>query len=428
MIGPVRLKELPPRELERLMGRNKVNLETVRDRVMEILRDVRLRGDQALIEYTERFDGVKLGRGSLRVEKEEFEQALGGLPKSLLKALKAAYRSIRLAHERQLPKKRVLVKRPGQMVAQIFVPLDSVGLYVPGGRAAYPSTALMLAVPAKVAGVQRIAVCTPPSKDGIVNPAVLAALRIAGVREVYRVGGVQAIAALAYGTETIPKVSKIVGPGNIYVTAAKMLVYGEVGVEFPAGPTELIVFAGENADPEFVAADILSQAEHDPQAVPILLTTSMRLGEAVLRRLERAEGAVKEALENWGAILLVDSLEEAADFINRFAPEHLALHMAKPWKLVSKLRNVGAVSLGEYTPVPVLDYAMGPSHVLPTSGAARYASGVSVFDFVRFFTVQRLTRRGLKRLRRVVEILAEAEGLKLHGEAVRVRFRRRREK
>ena len=337
--------------------------------------------------------------------------------------MRETYRNIRLVHERQLPRRRLLAGWRGRKILQIFVPVDSVGLYIPGGRAAYPSTALMLAVPAKVAGVKRVVACTPPGRDGEVNRVVLAALRLAGVKEIFRVGGVQAIAAMAYGTESIPKVSKIVGPGNIYVTAAKMAVYGEVGVEFPAGPTELLVFADGKAEARLVAADLLSQAEHDPQAVCILLTTSRRLAEEVSEILRKAEGKVQEALNRWGAILLVENLREAAEFINAFAPEHLAVHAVKPWKLIPLLRNVGAVSLGETTPVPALDYVMGVSHVLPTGGAAKYASGISIIDFMRFFTVNSLSPKELKRLRKTVETLAEAEGLTFHKQAVEARFK-----
>ncbi|KYH38697.1 MAG: histidinol dehydrogenase HisD [Candidatus Hecatellales archaeon B24] len=369
-------------------------------------------------------DGVKLDRGRLKVSKAEVKEAYSQLSTGLVKALKKAERNIRLVHRRQLPKGRVLAKSRGIRVTQVFQPLDSVGLYIPGGRASYPSTALMLGVPARVAGVKRLVACTPPGPDGSVNPAVLAALDLAGVEEIFRVGGVQAVAAMAFGTETVPKVCKIVGPGNIYVTAAKMLVYGEVGVEFPAGPTELLVFADGEADPMLVAADLESQAEHDPRAVPVLLTISEKLAEAVYARLSKADREIREALEAHGAILLAESLEEAADFINKFAPEHLSVHAASPRRLMAKIRNVGAVSLGAYTPTAALDYALGPSHVLPTGGAARYASGISVFDFLRFYTVQSLTKRGLKDLRETVETLAEAEGLRFHKFAVEERFKR----
>ncbi|MHC1589356.1 MAG: histidinol dehydrogenase [Candidatus Hecatellaceae archaeon] len=424
LIGPVKLKSLEASQLERLLNRNKADLEAVKSQVSKIVGDVKQRGDQALIEYTEAFDGVKLDRSRLKVSRREIEEAYRQLPTGLIKALKRAERNIRLVHRRQLPKARILAKSKGMRVTQVFQPLDSAGLYIPGGRASYPSTALMLGVPARVAGVRRLVACTPPSPDGSVNPAVLVALDLAGVGEVFRVGGVQAVAAMAFGTETIPKVCKIVGPGNIYVTAAKMMVYGEVGVEFPAGPTELLVFADEKADPMLVAADLESQAEHDPRAVPVLLTTSEKLAEAVYERLSKADRRISMALEAHGAILLAESLEEAADFIGRFAPEHLAVHSAKPGRLLAKLRNVGAVSLGIYTPTAALDYALGPSHVLPTGGAARYASGISVFDFLRFYTVQSLTKRGLKDLRETVETLAEAEGLRFHKLAVEERFKR----
>lgn len=412
------------KQLEKILNRNKADLESIKGQVSKIVYDVKQRGDQALIEYTQAFDGVKLTKDRLKISSWEVEEAYRQLPAGLVKALKKAERNIRFVHRRQLPKGGFLARSKKMRITQVFQPLDSVGLYIPGGRAAYPSTALMLGVPASVVGVKRLIACTPPSWNGQVNPAVLVALDLAGVREVFRVGGAQAIAAMAFGTETIPKVCKIVGPGNIYVTAAKMLVYGEVGVEFPAGPTELLVFADGKADPRLVTADLESQAEHDPRAVPILLTTSERLAEAVCKRLSKASPKVREALEVHGAILLAESLEEAANFIGEFAPEHLAIHSAKPRSLLAKVKNVGAVSLGSYTPTAALDYALGPSHVLPTGGAARYASGISVFDFLRFYTVQSLTKHGLEDLKEAIEMLAKAEGLEFHRLAVEERFKR----
>ena len=423
----MKLKNLKASELEALLNRNKASLEEAKHAASKIIEDVRRRGDEALLEYTQAYDGVKLDRSQLRVSKSEIEEAYQRLPPSLLKALKKAERNIRLFHRRQLPRRRqILVNAGGLRIVQVFQPLDSAGLYVPGGRAAYPSTALMLGVPASVAGVRRLVACTPPNRNGEINPAVLAALNMAGVSEIYRVGGAQAIAAMAYGTETIPRVCKIVGPGGLHVTAAKILVYGEVGVEFPAGPTELLVYAEREADPELVAAELESQAEHDPKAVPILLTTSERLAEAVYDRLSKAEGRVREALQANGAILLVESLEEASSFISMFAPEHLAIHASKPGRLLAKIRNVGAVSLGPYTPTAALDYALGPSHVLPTGGSARYASGLSVYDFLRLYTVQSLSREGLKGLKKTITALAEVEGLRLHGKAVEERFKPKR--
>ena len=396
----------------------------MKPKVSKIIRDVKERGDEALIHYTEVFDGVKLERSQLKVSEEEIKQAYRKVSRNTLKALRKAARNIGRIHFRQLPKERVLVNSGGLKVIQVFRPLDSVGLYIPGGRASYPSTALMLAVPAKIAGVRRIVACTPPARNGEVNPAVLVALDLAGVDEIFRVGGVQAIAAMAYGTETIPKTCKIFGPGNIYVTAAKTLVYGEVGIDLLAGPTELVVFADDEANIKFAVSDLLSQAEHDPNAVPILLTTSESLAQKARIEIEsRADSSAAEAFKNWGAILVTESLEEAAEFINSFAPEHLEIVSRNPRKLLRLLRNVGSVSVGKYTPVSATDYAVGVNHVLPTGGAAKYASGITVMDFMRAFTIQTLTRKALKSLSSIILDLAGVEGLRLHGEAVRERFK-----
>jgi histidinol dehydrogenase len=424
MIGPIKLKELPAEEADRLLARNRLNLEEVKPKVLEIIQNVKEKGDEALLYYTEVFDGVKLEKGQLKVSAREIKQSYRKISRSLLNALKKAAKNIGRIHLKQLPKEKILANSKGIKVVQLFRPLDSVGIYVPGGKASYPSTALMLSIPAKIAGVKKIVACTPPGRGGEINPSVLVALDLAGVNEIFRVGGVQAIAAMAYGTETIPKTCKIFGPGNIYVTAAKMLVYGEVGIDFPAGPTELLIFSDDEKSAKLIFLDLLSQAEHDLNAVPIFLTTSEKLAWIIHDKIrEELEGSTSETFKNWGAILIVENIEEAADYINRFAPEHLEIISRKPGKLLRLLRNVGSVSVGKYTPVSVIDYAVGVNHVLPTSGAAKYASEITVTEFMRTFTVQTLTRKALKSLSNIVSTLAETEGLKRHSEAVRGRFR-----
>ena len=428
MIEPVRLSELDEKVFKKIVGRNKPNFRAFRDTVLKILDDVKKNGDKALIKYTRIYDGVKISPEKLKVSEAEVLEAYRKTPKNLVKTIEKASKNLREIHEKQLPKDRVLKNSGGVYVKQVFKPIRSVGLYVPCGKASYPSTVLMLAIPAKIAGVKRIVACTPPTPTGKVNPAILVALDMVGVDEVYRVGGVQAIGALAYGTQTIPKVDKIVGPGNIYVTAAKMAVYGEVGIDFPAGPSEIMVFADETANPTLVFLDLVSQAEHDSFSVPILITTSERVAlkvkEKILEFLSRRseKKTVKEALRRNCAILLVDDEEEAAEFINTFAPEHLEVLAKNPEKIVSLVYNAGLISVGKYTPVAAIDYAVGVSHVLPTGGTASFHSGLTVYDFLKPIHIQQLTKNGLKKAKKIVEVFAMVEGLGWHAESVRRRF------
>jgi histidinol dehydrogenase len=419
-----RLSELDPLDLDRLFHRHPVEYRRVKGDVRGILKAVSERGDMALREFTERFDGVRVQ--DFRVPEDEISTAWEAAPAGVRKALEGAARNIEAFHRRQL-RAEWFVEEGGVEVGQVFRPLESVGCYIPGGRASYPSTVLMTVLPARVAGVERIACVTPPDEGGRVNPTTLAACAAAGVDEVYRVGGAQAIAALAYGTPSIPRVDKIVGPGNVYVTAAKRLVSDRVAIDSPAGPSEVLILADETADPEFLALDLLAQAEHDPLAYSLLVTPSEKLAEEVLDRLSREPRRRREvdaALERNGAIYLVETLEEGVDFTNRIAPEHLQIVTADPGSLLARIRNAGSIFLGPYTPVACGDYASGTNHVLPTGGFARTYSGLSVWDFLKSISVQRASREGLEGLAEIILPLAEAEGLHHHGESVRRRLER----
>jgi len=434
MIGPVSLSELDEYKLRNLIERNKLKLEAVRNSVQDILNDVKRQGDRAVLRYTRLYDQVTLSKEKMKVTEEELSQAENAISLTTLKALKKAAKNIREIHKLQMPNKRILKKEAGIYVRQIFNPVNSVGIYVPGGRAPLASTALMLGIPAKVAGVKRLIACSPPanSEAADINPVTLAALKMAGVDGIYRVGGVQAIGAMAYGTDTIPSVEKIVGPGNLYVTSAKMLVYseGKVGVDFVAGPSEILILADDSANPNFVLADMLSQAEHDPFSASVLVTTSKRLAEEVKKRMAASTLVATQdsALSRYGAILTAKSLGAAVAFTNRFAPEHLEIMTQKPEEVLPLVENAGSISIGSYTPVAATDYAVGPCHVLPTGGSARFNSGITVQDFLKVTNVQALTRNGLESLRETIVTLAEVEGLKSHRQAVEERFKQKEEK
>jgi histidinol dehydrogenase len=396
--------------------------------VAEILAAVRERGDAALVELTKRFDRVALAPASLAVTAAEYDEAEREVGAATLAALRYAAGRIEAFHGAAMPRAWSMTDACGSRLGQEVRPLERVGIYVPGGRAAYPSTVLMTAVPARVAGVREIVLVSPPSPDGRMNAAVLAAARIAGVTEAYRVGGAQAVAALAYGTATIRRVDKIVGPGNIYVALAKSRVFGDVGIDMLAGPSEVVVIADEGADPAFVAADLLAQAEHDPMARSVLLTPSAALLDAVaaetarqLERLPRREIAAGALAAN-GALVLTGSLAEAVEVANRLAPEHLELSVAEPQALLAGVRSAGAVFLGRHTPEVVGDYVAGPNHVLPTGGTARFASALSTEDFVKRLSVIQYSSRGLAEAWPHLAELSRVEGLQAHGEAARVRI------
>lgn len=418
--------------LEGLTSRIEHLSPVVQKKVERILADVRKRGDKALVRYTERFDGPKLSLEEIRVAPSAFREARRRLSRSTLRALEVAAERIESYHRRQVENGWFHHEGEEISLGLIVRPLRRVGLYVPGGKAAYPSTVLMSAIPARVAGVDQLAMCVP-SRTKRPNPVVLAAAQVAGIEEVYRVGGAQAIGAMAYGTETVPRVDKIVGPGNVYVAAAKRAVYGVVDIDMVAGPSEIVVVADESAKPDFVAADLLSQLEHDELAVAVLITSSEALAlevrrevAAQKRRLKRKR-IINAALKGLSAIFVVEDLQAAAAAVNTVAPEHLELAVEKPMELLPLIENAGAVFLGHYTPEAVGDYLAGPSHVLPTSGTARFASPLGVYDFIKRSSVIATSREALKKLAGPTITLAELEGLDAHAEAVRLRLGRRRQ-
>jgi len=395
--------------------------------VREVLQAVKRQGDKAVLHYTAEFDQQTLRAEDLRVSGSELDAAYQQISTELLGAIKLACQQIEAFHRQRVPKSWVQFEELGVVLGKRYTPVDRAGLYVPGGRAAYPSTVLMNAIPAKVAGVPRRIIVTPPGMGKTINPAVLVAAQEAGVEEIYRVGGAQAIAALAYGTETIPKVNVITGPGNIYVTLAKKLVYGTVGIDSLAGPSEVLVIADEDANPEHVAADMLAQAEHDPMAAAILLTTDSKLAKNVQAAVERQlrdhprRTLTEKAIAHYGLIALVESLAVAVQLSNEFAPEHLELEVAQPWDLVPQIRHAGAIFLGYSTPEAVGDYLAGPNHTLPTSGAARYASALGVETFLKHSSLIEYSPEALERVAGAIDVLATAEGLPSHAQSVRMR-------
>ncbi len=391
----------------------KRSLDEFVEKVRPVVDAVRERGDSALIEFTEKFDGVKLD--AIGVDREEVDRAYELVSDEIIDALEVARENIEKFHSLTSPQE-TFIDFDYAVLGKRYVPLESAGLYVPGGRASYPSTALMAGIPAKIAGVERVIVCTPPAKDGSVNPLTLVACDMAGVDEIYRVGGAQAIAAMAYGTETIEPVLKIAGPGNAYVTAAKILVSKDVAIDMPAGPSEILVIADETADSEIVAMDCVAQLEHDPLAVAVVLTTSEKLAEKVLEIVERTIDN-----ENF-YIAVVSSIDEAIEISNAFAPEHLELVFDGAEKAISKIKNAGSVFVGEMSGVAFGDYASGTNHILPTSGYAKMYSGLSVETFVKSITFQQLREEGVRRMGESVIRLAEAEGLKFHAQSVKKRL------
>ncbi|MEH2070934.1 MAG: histidinol dehydrogenase [Nostoc sp.] len=397
--------------------------------VREVLQAVKRQGDKAVLHYTAEFDKQTLKPEELRVTGSELDAAYQQVSKELLGAVRLACRQIEAFHRQRVPKSWVHFGDDEVVLGKRYTPVDRAGLYVPGGRASYPSTVLMNAIPAKVAGVPHVVMVTPPGPGGAVNPAVLVAAQEAGVQEIYRIGGAQAIAALAYGTETIPKVNVITGPGNIYVTLAKKLVYGIVGIDSLAGPSEVLVIADETANPVYVAADLLAQAEHDPMAAAILLTTDAALAKNVQVALERQlvdhprRIDTEKAIAHYGLIIVVESLAAAAELSNEFAPEHLELEVKDPWALLPQIRHAGAIFLGYSTPEAVGDYLAGPNHTLPTSGAARYASALGVETFLKHSSIIQYSQTALQNVASAIDVLATAEGLPSHADSVRRRIK-----
>ncbi len=397
--------------------------------VREVLQAVKRQGDRAVLHYTTEFDRLTLKPEELRVSGSELDAAYQQVSKELLNAIRLACQQIEAFHRQRVPKSWVQFAEDEVVLGKRYTPVDRAGLYVPGGQASYPSTVLMNAVPAKVANVPRIVMVTPPGAGKTIHPAVLVAAQEAGVEEIYRVGGAQAIAALAYGTETIPKVDVITGPGNIYVTLAKKLVYGTVGIDSLAGPSEVLIIADKVANPVHVAADMLAQAEHDQMAAAILLTDDSVLARKVVDEVERQlmdhprRLLTEKAIAHYGLVVVVESLDDAAELSNEFAPEHLELEIADPWGLLDKIRHAGAIFLGCSTPEAVGDYLAGPNHTLPTSGSARYASALSVETFLKHSSLVQYSPAALQKVAGAIDALTTAEGLHSHGESVRLRVR-----
>ncbi|MCL1890861.1 MAG: histidinol dehydrogenase [Coriobacteriia bacterium] len=424
----MRIVTLAPSEapsLETLQRSTSFDAE-VQTTVAEIIENVRTQGDEALFAYTEQFDKVRLEE--TRLPEAATVQALRKVSRSVTVALEQAAKNITAYHEQQMEKSWFETRRDGSVVGSKITPLESVGIYVPGGRALYPSTVLMNAIPARIAGVRRIVMCTPPRQDGSIDPVILAAAQIAGVTEIHAVGGAQAIAALAYGTQSIAAVNKITGPGNAYVAAAKRQVAGDVGIDMIAGPSEVLVLADDTAEPALIAIDLMAQAEHDPQAACYFVTTDESLVEEVLEEIQeflidspRAE-ITKESLDNNGVIFVAPDLQTALLAVNTIAPEHLEVQMENPFDLLGLIDNAGAIFLGPWTPESVGDYVAGPNHTLPTSSTARFSSPLSVNDFLKRSSIISYTYAALKKDAETITTLAECEGLWAHGKAARARF------
>lgn len=414
--------------LEDLLQRSPNHYGQYESAVAEIIETVKKGGDEALFSYTEKFDHCKMDAAHIRVTREEIDEAYQKVDADFVEVMKKSAANIRAFHEKQLRNSWFDPKPDGTILGMKILPIAIAGVYVPGGKAAYPSSVLMNVLPAKVAGVERIIMTTPPGADGKVNPGTLVAAHIAGVDEIYKVGGAQAIVAMAFGTQSIPKVDKITGPGNIFVALAKKACFGYVSIDSIAGPSEILVIADETANPRYVAADLLSQAEHDELASAILITTSKTLADQVsvevdrfVANLSRRE-IIEKSLNNYGYILLVDSLDEAADTANEIASEHLEILTKDPFAMMTKIRNAGAIFLGEYSSEPLGDYFAGPNHVLPTNGTARFFSPLNVDDFLKKTSIISYSRPALEKIHQDIECFAENEGLTAHANSIRVRF------
>ena len=395
--------------------------------VKAIINDVKLNKDKAVFKYTKKFDGAHITADTLQVKKEEIKKAVNSADDKILSIIKKAADNIRKFHSLQITEDIQMSNENGYISLR-SIPIDKAGVYVPGGRAAYPSSVLMNVIPAKVAGVKEIIMCTPPDENGEIYNLTLAAAYIAGVDKIYKAGGAQAIAAMAYGTDIIPKVSKITGPGNIYVTLAKKEVFGKVGIDMLAGPSEILIIADKYANPKYLAADLLSQAEHDPLASSILLCDDENLSNKVALKIEiilnnlPTNVIARQSIKKMGAIILVDDIDEAVNISNEIAPEHLEISIKKPRKILDKIRNAGAVFLGEYSPEPLGDYFAGSNHVLPTSGAAKFASPLGVYDFIKRQSIIDYNYEGLKKVSDDIIDFAKKEGLYAHAKAISVRF------
>ena len=421
-------KENTKNILSDLLKRSPNQYESYNQAVAAILADVREKGDKALFAYTEKFDHCQLSADTLYVTDQEIREAYEQVGQELLTVIRKALVNIRSYHEKQVRNSWFDAKADGTILGQKMTPLASVGVYVPGGKAAYPSSVLMNIVPAKVAGVEKIVMVTPPDKEGKITPATLVAAKEAGATHICKVGGAQAIGALAYGTESMDKVDKIVGPGNIYVALAKKAVYGHVSIDSIAGPSEILVLADDTANPRYVAADLLSQAEHDELASAILVTTSKALADQVekeiegfLKELSRAP-IIQSSLDHFGYILEADSMEDAINTANEIASEHLEIVTANPFEVMTRIRNAGAIFIGEHSSEPLGDYFAGPNHILPTNGTAKFFSPLSVDDFVKKSSIIYYSREALQEVHKDIETFAKAEGLTAHANSIAVRF------
>ena len=415
------------KDLEKLLKRNDDARDDIRNAVLEIIKGVKTDGNAALLYYTQTLDHCELTQ--LQVTEAEIQEAFDSVPDSLLDIIREAAGNIRAFHEKQLETTWTYEPKPGVVLGQHITPIGRVGLYVPGGKATYPSTVLMDAIPALVAGVESLVMVTPPGRDGKINPNILAAAKIAGVQEIYKIGGAQAIAALAYGTETIKPVNKIVGPGNIYVATAKKEVFGKVDIDMIAGPSEVLIIADEHANPVYAAADLLSQAEHDEMAMPILVTTSEDLGKQVIaevyRQIEADLGRkdiARKSVDDFGFVFIVNDLDEAFELSNQIAPEHLELLIENPMSALEKVKNAGAIFMGAYTPEPLGDYFAGPNHTLPTSGTAKFSSPLGVYDFIKKSSILSYDQHCLGDVYQKIAAFARSEGLDAHAKAVERRF------
>lgn len=429
MMKTVRLTKDSQRDiLDSLLKRSPNNYGQYESVVADIIANVREKGDQAVFDYTSQFDKWECNAGNIRVTEEEIEKALAEADAAFVAVMEKSAENIREFHRKQLRNSWIDTKPDGSLLGQRILPIAVSGVYVPGGKAAYPSSVLMNVIPAKVAGVERIVMTTPAGADGKVNPGTLVAAKIAGVDEIYKVGGAQAIAAMAFGTESIPKVDKITGPGNIFVALAKKACFGYVSIDSIAGPSEILVIADETANPRYVAADLLSQAEHDELASAILITTDAGIAKEVekqiegfLQELSRAD-IIRKSLDNYGYILLADSMDSAVEAANAIASEHLEILTKDPYQVMTKIKNAGAIFLGEYSSEPLGDYYAGPNHILPTNGTARFFSPLNVDDFMKKTSLISYSREALELAHKDIELFAEKEGLTAHANSIRVRF------
>ena len=414
--------------LDDLLKRSPNNYSQYESTVNEIIENVKTKKDQALFEYTKEFDKFALNANNIKVTRQEIEEAYTKLDAGLIEVIRKSAENIRAFHSKQLRNSWFDAKEDGTILGIKITPIAKVGVYVPGGKAAYPSSVLMNVIPAKVAGVDEIIMTTPPGADGQVNPGTLVAADIAGVDTIYKVGGAQAIAALAFGTESIPKVDKITGPGNIFVALAKKAVYGYVSIDSIAGPSEILVLADETANPRYVAADLLSQAEHDELASAILITTSKELAGKVSEQVDEfvnelsRKDIIQKSLDNYGYILVAENMQDAIDAVNEIASEHLEILTANPFEIMTKVRNAGAIFLGEYASEPLGDYFAGPNHILPTNGTAKFFSPLNVDDFLKKTSIISYSREALEKVHKDIETFAESEGLTAHANSIRVRF------